>query len=69
MGQSPFLAIFDFLFFFKRTYEVAWHSQQGQKVTALSQGTHFDTTFKPGNRAVLSGDEINKSGAEPVRTE
>lgn len=28
-------------------------------MTALSQGMHFDTTFKLGNRAVLSGDEIN----------
>lgn len=32
----------------------------GQNVTALSQGMHIDTTLKPGNRAVLSRDEINK---------
>lgn len=35
-------------------------TQLGQKVTVLSQGTHLDTTFKPGNRAVLSRDGVNQ---------
>lgn len=39
---------------------MARHSQSGQNVTTLSQGMHFSTTLKPGNRAVLSRDEINK---------
>lgn len=29
-------------------------------MTVLSQGTHLYTTFKPGNRAVLSRDGINQ---------
>lgn len=31
---------------------------------ALSQGMYINTTIKPGNRAVLSEDEINKPEAE-----
>lgn len=40
--------------------QIKWHNTIRTEMTVLSQSTHLDTTFKPGNRAVLSRDGINQ---------